>query len=605
MKGAAGFGARNRSCTCHSDHSTKATYRPKQFRLVAKWLCVLAVGGLYFAPGGQPITAAAVMLTDGTQHRAALGHNTQISPDGTRVVFTADTPAGDVAALYSVPITGGPITQLHGGTIVPENYKQLGGSRLWWAGHSVFEITPDGQSVIHFAEPSVGNVDLYKAPIAGGASIHLASLTTDNVDAFQFDIASDSAHMVYYAHERSSPTIDNIVIYSVPTSGGQGPETLFDVPPPQYGTVGQGLPAISPDGSRVICADGNSLYIKDIDGGPATTLGTAGTGLVIGTAQFTADGSHVIYCARDTFMTDHQIVETYSVRADGGEPVLISSSSGNVPYGPIKGIQPGQVATLDGSHNIKAKTQSPGVTEFYSFSLDTGDSTLIGTVTTGTNRALDRGAVLHDVSGAVYRGTDDAEAMSLWYIPFADGTPVRLTDDAPKPESTPSFPLPPWVECRITPDDQTVVYHIPTAYGPELYSVPINGGPSVRLDHGPADLYVLYYMLTPDGNYVVYTVGGPPLLMFGAESTATGLYAVSVQGGTPWLLNDPLAPDQYIRGYEIAPDGTVVYWAGNQDAGYDLYSAPIPEPASLALLALGGAAMLGRRRKRRCLRAGS
>ena len=614
MRGAKSFGACDRSSTCHAGRPARLSYRPKQRSRVVIWLtCVLAVGGLCLAPGGQAAAGAAVMLTDGSARGGTLGRNTQISPDGARVVFTADTPAGDVAALYSVPITGGPVTQLHGGTVIPDNYQQLGGSALWWASHSVFEITPDGQSVIHIAEPSVGAVDLYKVPISGGPSVYLASLSGDDVDRLTFDVAADSAHIVYHlgaGYEKAEGPF-NTTIYSVSTSGGLPPVTLFDVPP---GNVMGGceIAPISPDGSLVAFADANSLYVKDIVGGPAIKLASAESNLEIECLRFTADGSRINYTATSAFAAmSHVTTLTYSISANGGEPVLLSSSSGNVPYVPVKGIRPGGVATTtDGMHMIAAKSASPGVTEFYRFAFDTGDSTLMGTVTTGTERDFDKCGVLHDVSGAVYRGKDDDDAMSLWFIPFADGTPVRLTDDIPKLHSgstvlIPLIPWPWWIECLITPDDQTVVYGVPTDDGIELFSVPITGGPSVRLDHGlAAELHVRDYRLTPDGGYVIYVAAGSALIS-DEENNPSGIYAVSVHGGPAWMLNDPLAADQYIGSYEIAPDGTVVYWAGNQDAGYDLYAAPIPEPATLGLLALAGAAMLGRRRGRYGIRPGS
>ena len=206
----------------------------------------------------------------------------------------------------------------------------------------------------------------------------------------------------------------------------------------------------------------------------------------------------------------------------------------------------------------------------------------------------------------MYFGTDDADATSLWYVPFSGGAALRLTDDVPAADSYPPLMSPQETICLITPDDLTVVYEVATTDGYELYSVAITGGPSVRLDHGPAaGLYIRNTELTPDGRYVVYSVGDPSIYSSTTVVHTYGLYAVSVHGGTAWLLSNPLAADQYIRSYEIAPDGTVVYWAGNQDAGYDLYAAPIPEPASLGLLALAGAAVLGRRRRPYGIRAGS
>ncbi|MGB2822793.1 MAG: PEP-CTERM sorting domain-containing protein, partial [Phycisphaerae bacterium] len=288
----------------------------------------------------------------------------------------------------------------------------------------------------------------------------------------------------------------------------------------------------------------------------------------------------------------------YSVGVAGGSAVqLVSTWSGPGPA--PKGVQNGRVATIGSTDIVTAHTSS-GVTEFHRVAIDTGASTLMGSVPADTERSLFLRAALHDASGAVFQGLDDSEAMSLWYIPFSGGPALRLTEDMPAVESYPEeYILPHFARCLITPDDRTLVYSIPATDGRELYSVPMSGGASVRLDHDPiAGLSVFEEELTPDGLYVVYSVGeytGDR----GLGNHIKELYAVGVHGGTPWLLNDPLASGQFIAGdYQIGPDGTVVYWAGNDETGYDLYSSAIPEPATLLLICGAAAPVLLKRRRR-------
>jgi len=576
--------------------------RPTRVGGIRRVLWGVLAGGALWIGQGTPAIGAAVKLTDGSAYGGTLGRLCRISPDGTRVVFTADTPAGEVAAVYSVPIAGGSMVQLHGGTVVPENYP-MGpmGKPAWVFGKSLFDITADGQSVIYSAEPSVGSVDLYRAPIAGGASVRLASLSGDDVRTLRFYVAPDVGHVVYRVDSGGgkSGAPETVAIHSVLAAGGQPPVTLIDVPLAEgYFAGGEASSPISPDGSRVIFQNGDTLYLMDVGGGPVTTLASVYPKSITG-SYFTPDGSRILFTSNSPPLTSHRHRTSYSISVAGGEPVKLLSQY----YGPgptPKGVRSGRVTTVGSTHIITASTSS-GVTQFHRVALDTGASTLMGTVTTGTERSLHQRAVLHDASGAVYVGVDDSDASSLWYVPFSDGMPIRLTDDMPPAGSYPPDPvpsIPPTIPCLITPDDRTVVYGAPTVDGRELYSVAITGGASVRLDHHPgAGTYILDYELTPDGEYVVYSVGEPYTGDLGLAYHLKELYAVDVCGGTPWLLSHPLTDEQSIAGdYQIGPDGTVVYWAGNDETGYELHSSAIPEPATLGLLALAGMTLIRRRR---------
>jgi len=182
-----------------------------------------AVGAFLVAASccGQAQAAGAVKLTDGTLRPADLflGYRMLISPDGTCVVFTADTAVGETTALFSVPIAGGPLVQLSSSTIDPANYPNG-----LWSGKKVFEITPDGQSVVFSSEPSVGNVNLYSVPICGGNPGLLKSFAGDEVGTFSFLISPDSTRVVYgLGFEEDAVGARRTVIYSSPVPARSPP----------------------------------------------------------------------------------------------------------------------------------------------------------------------------------------------------------------------------------------------------------------------------------------------------------------------------------------------------------------------------------------------
>jgi len=564
------------------------------------FLSVLKAVAIVLAWSGQAHAAGTIKLTDGVELGGPVVRQVEISPDGTRVVFAADTEAGDIAAVFSVPIGGGLVTQLAGGTIVMDNYT-IGDLNIQGMGKKVFQIAPDGQSVIYSSEPSAGHVDLHSIAITGGSATHLASLDGNTIGSLRFAVTPDSGRVLYNVWPDRTLADPHIALYSVAASGGQAPLALFDFPSPEYATVsgayvGPSDSMLSPDGTKALASDTNTLYIRCVDGGPTTTLASTDLPYTVEDRHFTADGSRIVYTARNSEVYPSAYY-VYSVGADGGTPLLVYTGENSSNSRP-KGIKPDKVTeTPDGKQLIAAETGALGQTRFVSIDLANGASTELGTVTTGTARYFERYAIRHDAAGAVYLASDDAGARSWWHVSFAGGEALRLSDDLAPAADYPSVMLG-LMTCQITPDDLTVVYDFATADGREIYSVPIDGGASIRLDAGPGEAsYVLDFDLTPDGQYVIYTVGeASDWFFFNGGTPVTGLYAVNVHGGTPWLLNDPLAEGDCIGGYTIGPDGRAVFWAGNAADGYELYSAAVPEPATLALLATGAMGALYCRR---------
>ena len=550
----------------------------------------LAILGACIGLLSAGLAPAATRLTDGSEFGGMFGRFCQISPDGTRVVFTADVPGAGLAALYSAPIGGGGLSQLSGPTIIHDNYLDPD-TGDYYSLDKKFEITCDSQSVIYTSEPSLGTITVNKVAIAGGASTALGSLSGD-VPTAGFATTADGAHVVYGIQTGSIQTV-----YSAPASGGT-PALLFSTD-----VGGQSSFVLSPRGDRVLYWDDQNLLMAPIGGGPVTTIDTAPDGWTVGYPQFTADGQRVLYTMSAPPVVDHPAYSSYSYSVSGGNSVLLGSGSSGFPLG-FYGGWVGSAGLIAGNTGvISAFTSTPGLTQFSRLDTATGASTPLGVVTSDISREYSCQTLRHDAAGALYLGTDRNNVSSLWYVSFAGGTPTRLSGDvAPIDPTQRPFGLLWMISSLLTPDDATAVYAIEKTSGEDIYSVPSGGGASVRLNADPASgMAVLDYNLTPDGRYLVYSVGIPQGLATTFppvdDNGIKELYAVDVLGGTPWLLSDSLADGQFIREYEIGPDGTVVYWAGSDAAGYDLFSTPVPEPATLTLV-LAGLALLRRSRRR-------
>jgi hypothetical protein len=94
--------------------------------------------------------------------------------------------------------------------------------------------------------------------------------------------------------------------------------------------------------------------------------------------------------------------------------------------------------------------------------------------------------------------------------------------------------------------------------------------------------------------------------MYAIAASATALYPAGEGGnGILWLGSDVQGPDNYTSGnefftYSDSIDSTsdLAHFSATADLGFKTYVAPVPEPSSLTLLALGGAVVLRILRKR-------
>lgn len=446
-------------------------------------IAVLSVGGLASAaPGdpGEPIKLNGAMQPSGDVKFA------QVSPDGRWVVYRADEEVPSaLGALYSVPAAGGQRVRLSqrrvdfyaidptGSTVV---YSERNAQRVYAIGIDgtnrrqlvdgrgpVVDFTSDGRSVLlQLGDDSVlvpvdgsgGAIvipgarrpalsrdetmlvavqrrahQLVAQPVAGGDP---AILTTDatahrSIDAF---IVSHDGSMVAYRLGRDE-------LHVVSTAGG--PSVRLDRERSWPSVIGPDLHFVDNGATVLFQSDQrvwgeHEIYAAPVDGSDLRSL----TGPMVegGRArdwQLSSDGLTVVYVADQDARRQREL---YAVPVEGGPPVKLN---GQLPLR-------GDVGPLSGD----------------GFEISADSSTVIYRADQRTNNVNE-----------------------LWSVPIGGGTPIRLSGSMPPGGDV---KLAPWIfgnGLEITADG-TVVYVADqeTNNVRELWSVPIGGGTSVKLN-GP------------------------------------------------------------------------------------------------------------------------
>ena len=132
-----------------------------------------------------------------------------ISPDSSRVVYTADQEKDNAFEIYSVSI-GGPA---EAGIKLNGILGPVGGV------NGVFRISPDSSRVVYNAIQETANAyDLYSVPLGGpaAAGIKLNRPLPLNGEFSDFQISADSSRLVYTA---AQDTVGVQELYSVPLAG--------------------------------------------------------------------------------------------------------------------------------------------------------------------------------------------------------------------------------------------------------------------------------------------------------------------------------------------------------------------------------------------------
>lgn len=330
-----------------------------------------------------------------------------ISPDGTRVAFVSDFVVDDQFRVYSVPITGGAGVGLSGSMVT-------GGSTA-----CSLMISPDSTRVVYYADQQTDEVyELYSVPSAGGAVTKLngALVTGGDVQVPGITISPDSSRVIYSADQAADEVIE---LYSVPLVGGVA--TKLNGALIGGGNVAHATVAVSPDSSRVIYqADQQTdetfeLYSAPIAGGPVVKL----NGLLLAASPgafsvaVSPDSSRVVYMANQDVAT---YTELYAVPLLGGPALKLNSPLSSFGYvGTVK-------ITPDSSRVVfVADPSGSGTLELFAVPLAGGPVTKIsGPLTAGGNVDV-HFHLSPNSQSVVYVADQDTDGVNEVFATFDDG----------------------------------------------------------------------------------------------------------------------------------------------------------------------------------------
>ncbi len=177
--------------------------------------------------GGKP-AGPPVRLTTGLN-----AHSVSVSAEADRVAYSVYTPRSNI---WSIPIpTGGP--------------GNADAAVRITSGNQVIEtmsVSPDGQWLVHDSNIA-GNTDLYRVPIAGGAS---QRLTSEPFAEFSGTLSPDGKRLAYYGFRK--PGLRQVEVR--PVDGGPV-ERMTPAPHQQW------LQRWSPDGTAIAYSEPGPLFV--------------------------------------------------------------------------------------------------------------------------------------------------------------------------------------------------------------------------------------------------------------------------------------------------------------------------------------------------------
>jgi len=239
--------------------------------------------------------------------------NFGVSPLSDRVLYVADALEDEVFELFGVTLAGSNAVRLNaapvqgGDVVVSPGYTQ----------QQPFAVSPDGSRVVYIADQNTDGVyELYSAPVAGGRPpVKLSGAMTEGGNVASFAIDAASGRVVYMADQDELGMSE---LYSVPLAGGEA--VKLNPPPMGRGEVFWYM--LAPDGERVVFTSGRTEDLLF----QLFSVNTAGGGLISLDAWLPArswtldfdlspDGRRVIYRAGQAM---DYLLDLYGVPTDGG-----------------------------------------------------------------------------------------------------------------------------------------------------------------------------------------------------------------------------------------------------------------------------------------------
>lgn len=448
----------------------------------------------------------------------------KVSASGKFVVFASDNLVDKKYDLYSVPITGGSVTQLNLNFATDRKLSNYilnpVDDRL------VYSVSVDSGSDIISFTPKI--VEINSVALSGGDPVKLNHSLASGSIIRRVLFSADGSRVVYVVRDSD----DFLSLFSVASTGGKVVQLN---PPPVPGGGKEAFRSsvkISSDSKYVVfLADLEKVgdfdvYSVPIDGGPVVKLSStdSGTRHGVGSFKISANGQHVVYVLS---LSD----ELYSVPIAGGAPFMMNRKDDS-HYG---------------VHNFKISPDSQWVVytsgnrnELISVPLYSDELSVFKPELVKSGRLYpfdDVFMITADSKNIVYYADQDTnEVMELYSVPIGGASVAKLN-----PLLVDGLQV--CDDYKISPDGAYVVLKMCNTFsGPdrirgtapeELYSSPIAGGGATKISGKLLENQKVgrdQFFITPDGESVIYV----------ADQDVKGKFEIfftPIQGGKQIKIN--------------------------------------------------------------------
>lgn len=290
------------------------------------------------------------------------------------------------------------------------------------------------------------------------------------------------------------------------------------------------------------------------------------SGPAVQSAQISPDGAWAVFIAE----TDGDPVgKLYSVRLDGGEPVLLNSS----PQAFDDYVASYQISA-DSAHVVfqADAAPEPAVRQLYSVPIGGGAARLLSAGLPAGHGVLSYEVLPGGPNVFFSSGppSSDRAGAQIFLVSAAAGAPRRIN---------PPLSGQQLVEfAKLSADGSRVVFGVAPASGsPQptvLYAAALPNGPAVEVARPFSSADSVQLQFSPDARWLIYARPDDSLKIF----------RLSTSGGTAQQLAVPAEATQ-IFSSEIGPDGARLVYAANTNGGFsDLYSVPLAAAGPAAKL---------------------
>ncbi len=448
----------------------------------------------------------------------------KITPDGTRVLYTANQENINAYSLYSIPIAGGTPVRLSA-SAVSAGYISISSDSQW----------------VYFAGYSGSTWRLYRAPVTGGTGSAVAISPAGATSGMYEDLAvtPDGTRIVFLG--RVDPLSGGWGIYSIPVTGGT-PVRL--TPPMTAQWVLDFL--ITPDSQKVVMRivdEGNGdlvrLYAVPIVGPYTNYINVSGSlvagGGVYNGFKISPNGKYVVFVADKEVLAKYELYSYYLATPN---PNLTAPVKLNVSIANDRDVSP------------------------YGFQISPNSSRV------------------------VYFAYQN-NLRDLFSVPLGVANPIPLNVKLNNPLN-PSFNVSWEDALIFMPDSSRVIYTSmqTTVDYVDLYSIPITGPAAAAIKINPAQwmspggfAWVHSPRVSADGRFVIY------LMAYAANRTDLMLSPVTGPADQSVNLSEISYSGGSVITFSLAPaSGKVVYQASQFSAAKELFMVNVPINAFLPVV---------------------